>query len=87
MKMTIETIKSIPEWATTYIMYGDESGLTEPDKREIDHFLDGLLRYGFRLIAPIEGTHNEFCPYPAFGLACATQDWIAEYVAINKKGE
>lgn len=87
MKMKIGTIKSIPEWATTYIMYCDESGLTEPDKREIDHFLYGLLRYGCRLIEPIEGTHNEFCPYPAFGLACATQDWIAEYVAINKKGE
>lgn len=38
--MKIETIENVPEWANCYLMYGDESGLTAPDKREIDNFLD-----------------------------------------------
>lgn len=77
--MKTDTIESIPEWATSYLMYGDESGLSAPDKREIDHFLDGLRSAGLVLLAPIEGTHNEFCSHPAFGLACATEDWTAGY--------
>ena len=76
--MKTETIENVPEWANCYLMYGDETGLTSCDKREIDHFLDGLRRDGFRLVAPIEGTHNECCSYPAFGMSCATEDWTAE---------
>ena len=53
-------------------------GLTAHDKREIDGFLDGLRRERLRLVAPIEGTHNEFCSRPAFGQSCATEDWTAE---------
>lgn len=82
--MKTETIENVPEWANCYIMYGDESGLTSCDKREIDHFLDGLRRDGFRLVAPIEGTHNECCSYPAFGLSCATEDWTAEDLTVKE---
>lgn len=82
--MKTETIENIPEWATTYIMYGDASGLAESDRREVDRYLDGLRRDGFRLIAPIEGTHNDCCCYPEFGLACATEDWTAEDMNANK---
>lgn len=76
--MKIETIKNIPEWATCYIMYGDDSGLNATDRREIDYFLDRLRRNGFRLIAPIEGTGNEFCLNPAFSSSCSVEDWTAE---------
>ena len=76
--MKTDTIENVPEWANCYLMYGDESGLTASDKREIDGFLDGLRRERLRLVAPIEGTHNEFCSRPAFGQACATEDWTAE---------
>lgn len=77
--MKTETIENVPEWATMYLMYGDTTGLDETDLESIRSFVEGLKGDGLRLVDPIDGTHNEFCRYPEFGLPCATQDWTAVY--------
>ena len=71
-----ETIEGIPNWAASYIMYGD--GLEDDDDiAMVDEFIEGLAKDRLRLVEPIDGTENEFNPYPAFGGGCDTQDWIA----------
>lgn len=77
-KVKFTTIEKVPDWATTYIAYGDESGLTEDDMRLVDGFIDGLDKKGLMMICPIDGTESEFEPYPVFGLASGTVDWKAE---------
>ena len=80
MSIKTTTIRNVPQWATTYIMYSDDSGLNDEDKKLVDDFEDNLLKKKLRLICPIDGTENEFEPYPAFGLSCDTVDWTAEEV-------
>ena len=72
-------IEGIPNWAVTYIMYGEVHGdLTDEDVKLVDEYLRILESMGIRLIAPIEGTENEFNRHPAFGDACDTTDWSCE---------
>ena len=74
-----DVIEGIPNWAVTYIMYGEVPGdLTDEDVKLVDEYLRILESMGIRLIAPIEGTENEFNRHPAFGDACATTDWSCE---------
>lgn len=73
-------VEGIPNWATTYIMYNDDSGLSEEDIAQTDAFIKELERDGQRLVEPIEGSENDFNSYPAFGDACDTSDWIADRI-------
>ena len=80
MGIKTDVIEKVPQWATTYIMYNDDSGLNGDDKKLVDDFEDRLFKKKLRLICPIDGTENEFEPYPAFGLACDTVDFDAEVI-------
>lgn len=73
-------IKGIPDWAANYLVNGDDSGLSEEDKADVDRYVDDLASEGLALAHPIEGTENEFDSYPAFGKACATSTWIANEI-------
>ena len=74
-----DVIEGIPNWAVTYIMYGEVHGdMTDEDVKLVDDYLRILESMGIRLIAPIEGTENEFNSHPAFGDACDTTDWSCE---------
>lgn len=74
--MKTEIIRNVPQWAVCYIAYGDDSGLTEEDKKMVDTFLDGLTQDGWNICeSPIEGSENSFCRYPQFGLSCETVDY------------
>ena len=74
-----DTITDIPDWATTYIMYGDMTeDMTDDDAEMVDAYLAKLAEQGISLIEPIKGSENEFNSYPAFGDACATIDWTCE---------
>lgn len=75
--MKTETVEDIPNWAASYIMYGDDSGIDENDRKVCDEFLAGLRDEGLVLACPVCGTQDDFCAHPAFGLACDTQDWTA----------
>jgi hypothetical protein len=71
-------VEGIPNWATCYIMYGDDSNLTPEDVAMVDKFVQDLEKDGLRLSHPISGSENEFNSYPAFGDACDTSDWSCE---------
>jgi hypothetical protein len=83
MAIKTMTIRNVPQWASTYIMYSDDSGLNDEDKKLVDDFEQKLLKQGLRLVCPVEGSENEFEPYPSFGLACDTVDWTAEESRIE----
>lgn len=71
---------NVPCWAACYFVNGDATGLTGDDMGLILDYKKRLLRSGFRLTCPIDGTRNEFCSRPAFGLACDVEDYWAERV-------
>ncbi len=79
-KKGIETtvVEGIPQWAVDYFVNAETSALDEEDLKLVTDYEKKLLKNGLRLICPIEGTENEFNPYPAFGLACDTVDFDAE---------
>lgn len=74
------TIDRVPQWASYYLCYGESEGISEKEKKMVDDWVEGLRKEGYRLIEPIEGTENEFDSWPAFGLPCAVQDWVAEVI-------
>lgn len=79
--MEFDTVEGIPNWATTYIMYGDMTeDMTDEDVEMVDAYLEKLAEQGISLIEPIKGTENEFNPYPAFGYGTSTEDWYARKI-------
>lgn len=76
--MRTTVLKHVPDWAVCYLVNGDASSLDYHDKETVDRWVDGLLQKGFRLVAPIEGSENEFVPYPAFGPGSGTVDFTVE---------
>ena len=84
MSVKFETVEDIPTWATCWLMYGENDGLTPEDMAEVSAFVLELEAAGLRLVCPIDGTENEFCARPAFGLACAVQNWTAEKIGGGK---
>ena len=84
-KPRFTTVHNIPCWAAGYFVNADTSGLTEEDLKLCRDYEYGLLRdSGCRLVAPIDDTRNEFCAYPAFGLAGDTEDYTAEIVPCTR---
>ena len=82
--MKTDIVEDVPCWATVYLMYGDDTGLSEEDKKECDEFVADLRKQGMVLIEPIEESHSGFNSWPAFGLACDTENWVAEVVPKRK---
>lgn len=61
----------IPNWAMTYLMNSDATGLDPSEVKEVDRWWKGMTEEGYSVISPTDDT-NEFCAYPEFGLACDT---------------
>ena len=79
-------IERIPQWAVCYLVNSDDSGLTIDDKNTVDGYVERLRETEhLRLVRPIDGTENGFCPHPAFGLPCETVDFEAEKVYDDGK--
>ena len=80
MACKFETVEAVPCWAAQYFIYGEEGAaeFTADDWEEVRRFERKLKEDGLRLVAPIDGTRDEFNPCPAFGYASATEDWTAE---------
>ena len=76
--MKTKIVRDVPIWASQYLMYGEADDLSEEDIRQCDEFVRDLEKRGLRLACPDISAFNEFNPCPAFGLACGTEDWIAE---------
>lgn len=80
------TVTNVPSWngsVACYFVNDDASGMTD-DRKLCDGFEESLARQGLRLVHPIDGTYNEFCSCPAFGLACDTEDWVAERIGDER---
>jgi len=69
-------IMAIPEWALCYLYYGDESNLSEEDKKLCDDF---LKKYRF-VSEKDEQPESYFTHYPEFGLACNVIDCYCQEV-------
>jgi hypothetical protein len=79
-------VERIPQWAVCYLVNSDDSGLTPEDKKMVDEYVKRLLKEEhLRLVCPIDGSENEFCAHPAFGLACETVDFNAEEVPDDER--
>ena len=78
MKPEFTVIKNVPRWAATYFVNADSSGMEKEDLDMCVAYEKKLAAKGLRLVCPIDGTYNEFCANPAFGLACDVEDWEAE---------
>lgn len=86
--MKTTTISSVPQWAVQYLEdSSNKEGLLDDDVKEIEDFKAKLAREHLSLLCPKEGTENEFCSCPAFGLATATVDYIAEVTPPTKEGD
>jgi len=73
----VEKVENVPQWAVGYLVNGDASGLETYDKTLVDEWTEKLKAEGLELLAPIDGSENEFCMWPAFGKACGTVDFAA----------
>ena len=81
------TVTDVPSWngsVACYFVNDDASGMTDDDRKLCDDFEESLARQGLRLVHPIDGTYNVFCSRPAFGLACDTEDWVAERIGDER---
>lgn len=84
--MKTDVVERVPQWAVCYLVNADDSALTPEDKKMVDDYVERLLKEErLRLVCPIDGSENEFCAYPAFGLACGTVDFLAEEVHDDER--
>lgn len=73
-------IVSIPTYALYYLEYGDSSGLSDDDVKNIDEWYEKQQREGkYTNIEPMFD-HQHFVAYPPFGLACECTDCIITYI-------
>lgn len=70
-------VRNVPQWAVNYLVNADSSGLSDEDRQMVDKWILKLAGEGLELLCPIDGSENEFCSAPAFGLACGTVDFVA----------
>ncbi len=70
-------VGNVPQWAVNYLVDADSSGLSDEDRQMVDRWILKLAGEGLELLCPIDGSENEFCSAPAFGLACGTVDFVA----------
>ena len=59
-------IHQVPEWAVSYIVNGDATGLTDEEKNIVDEFLDRNFPDGF-IPEVNQDNKNELNPNPSFG--------------------
>jgi hypothetical protein len=81
--MNLEHIDSvsIPDWAICALVYGDHSGLTDKESRQVDEFAADYPQDKFHW-------HWEMTPHfsnrPAFGLPCECVDLLIYELETEK---
>lgn len=68
-----DIVEDIPQWAVQYLLYGESDNLTAEDISLADAFCKEV---GGSFCSVVEGSENDFCAHPAFGLACATVNMV-----------
>ena len=69
--------EGIPEWAISYLMYGDESGLSEEDKKEVD---DWMEKEELGMLVSVDSEEGYFMHRPQFGLGSTCYDCTFTYI-------
>jgi len=70
----------IPEYALSYLINGDDSGLNTEDIQAIDSYMmtfeneSESVNGSIVICSPEENQESYFIASPAFGLACTVQD-------------
>lgn len=70
----IKRYENFPEYAVCYLMYNDDSGLSEEDKDNINKWLINENLESFSLVDVSEDSY--FSGFPQFGLACNCVDAV-----------
>lgn len=73
----MEYVEDFPEWAVHYLIYGEDTSLSDEEMEEIDEWIEdnGYVR----LVSDGEEyNRDEFNKFPAFGKACATRVVVME---------
>lgn len=83
MRIVKQEFYQLPEYAVCYLEYGDDSGLSEEDVRNIDAWRDSLECDESPYSPSFDyGENRYFTSYPAFGLPCdcidLTVTWLAD---------
>lgn len=72
MKTIAEYEVKFPSWALSYVINGDDSGITPEDKRLVDSYMS---RFPAGAIVDYEAEAGEYFTWcPEFGLACDVVD-------------
>lgn len=76
MTTLAEYSEDVPNYALSYIINGDASGIDDNDQENADawmeFFEDKAKELGGAVIYSVTEDTNDFCNNPAFGLACDT---------------
>ena len=82
--MTYNNLR-IPTYALSYLINGDNSGLDDQDKQNIDSYMSKFYNlaedHDGYVIFSQENEEEYFSSHPEFGLACNVQDCIILIVA------
>ena len=71
-KEKVTKFENFPTWALCYLLYADDTGLTEEDKRNFNDWCNKEKVNVTNLFDASEETY--FSPFPQFGLACICCD-------------
>ena len=77
----MEYVEDFPEWAVYYLIYDEDSSLSDEEMKEIDEWMDEN-GYAHLVSDGEEYNRDEFNKSPVFGKACATR-----VVVMEKKKE
>lgn len=76
MQTVAEYSEDVPNWALSYIINGDASGLESDEVAMVDEwmefFSDKAKELGGNVVYSTTDDTNDFCSHPAFGLGCDT---------------
>jgi len=76
METVAEYSEDVPNWALSYIVNGDASGLESDETAMVDEwmafFSEKAKELGGNVVYSTTDESDDFCSTPAFGLACDT---------------
>lgn len=71
MRCTKKCSVAFPDWALSYFVNGDDSGVSPGERKMVDEWWEGMTSAGYTDYELTED-HNEFNSSPEFGLPCST---------------
>lgn len=71
METIFKILVAMPDYALSYLINGDDSGLDPEDKKAVDNFMKRFYEISnYVNISLVDENAGFFCKNPAFGLPC-----------------